>query len=592
MAYQEAQDQEPDVLRFPILTTTLLERPNYSAKFGHVFEGASAALDFFYKFGPREEKMMSQFYFPTQVLTQQRNIESDDNFELKNGLIYFDNISLNDPTLLSLVEGYPKAQEGVSQRFSVRQDIKWNNTGWLRVFMHHLRKQVLLTAASRNARVKAVHFSYPESFGLNQRKQFETDLRWVWGDSGDLSLQLTSESEAARDYVVEGRNQHVIFDIGGGTTEIIAFDNQEPIFQTSFKLAAWQINDYVVNAPTFREKFVEAIERTAKQEVLHGKIVDSLLEKFMIDPQSPRDRDTVLQLWLGLLQQIMDANRSSSGALLAQILNYLRTEAESGDAVQGFFLSNTLLLGGLSYYAGQLLNKASEGNFEEHRTFSLSRVPITMTGNGSRLYNMLTHQEVPFSSVMENLFRCGLPDDCKEGLDVEFKGLFQYQGETAPKTSVALGLLCTEEDQHWEDVPRANIVGEEGYSCGAQEKRTEFDDSLVDFYQMVAERKIHFDPPQKVPEVLDHFLTRLGEELPYGRNGPFEVIPGCKSDWEEDLKTDLYLRAQRHIKNRGYQNASLAEEIVGGSDTKRPLEPLFMTQIAGLLDAVREHYAK
>lgn len=593
VAYQEAQDQEPDVLQLPILTTTLLERPNYNAKFGHVFEGASAALDFFYKFGRGEEEMMSQLYFPTQVLTQQRNIESDDDFELKNGLIYFDNISLNDPTLLSLIKGYPKAQEDVPQRFSVKQDIKWEKTDWLRVFMHHLRKQVLLTAASRNARVEEVHFSYPKSFGLNQRKRFETDLGKVWGDNGDLSPQLTSESEAARDYVVEGRNQHVIFDIGGGTTEIIAFDNQEPVFQTSFKLAARQINDYVVNAPTFREKFVEAIERTAKQEVLEGEIIDSLLEKFTIDPQTPRDRDTVLQLWLGLLQQITDADRSNSGALLAQILNYLRTEAKSGDAVQGFFLSNTLLLGGLSYYAGQLLSKASEGGFEERRTFNLSRVPITMTGNGSRLYNMLTIEEQPFSDIMGNLFRRGLRDDLgDEGL-VRFEGLFSYQGEIAPKVTVALGLLRDSRRRELEDVPVANIVGEEGYPYDTQEGVTEFDSSLVSFYQAVADRDISFEPPREVPENLGRFLTGLGEELPYGRHGQFEVIPDCKDGWSEDLKTDLYRRAVPLIKDRGYENADLAEGIEKEPEDKRPaLEPLFVAQVVGLIEAIREQYAE
>jgi hypothetical protein len=593
VAYQEAEDQEPDILQLPILTTTLLERPNYNAKFEHVFEGASAALDFFYKFGRGEEEMMSQLYFPTQVLTQQRNIASDDNFELKNGLIYFDNISLNDPTLLSLIKGYPKAQEDVPQRFSVKQDIKWEKTDWLRVFMHHLRKQVLLTAASRNAKVEEVHFSYPKSFGLNQRKRFETDLGKVWGDNGDLAPQLTSESEAARDYVVQGRNQHVIFDIGGGTTEIIAFDNQRPVFQTSFKLAAGQINDYVVSAPTFREKFVEAIKRTAKQEVLEGQIIDSLLEKFTIDPQTPRDRDTVLQLWLGLLQQITDADRSNSGALLAQILNYLRTEAERGGAVQGFFLSNALLLGGLSYYSGQLLGEASEGGFEERRTFNLSRVPITMTGNGSRLYNMLTIEEEPFSDIMGNLFRRGLRDDVSDGGFVQFEGLFSYQGEIAPKVTVALGLLRDSGQEELEDVPVANIVGEEGYPYDTSEGVTQFDSSLVSFYQAVADRDISFEPPREVPKNLGRFLTGLGEELPYGRHGQFEVIPDCRDGWTEDLKTDLYRRAVPLIKDRGYENADLAEGIEKEPEDKRPaLEPLFVAQVVGLVEAIREQYAE
>lgn len=591
VAYQEASDQNPKVLRLPVLTTTLLERPNYNARFDHVFEGASAALDFFYKFGRKEQKMMSQLYFPTQLLTQQNNIESDDEFDLTNGLIYFDNISLDDPSLLSLIKGYPQGQSEVPQRFSVKQDIKWQKTDWLRVFMHHLRKQVVLTAARQNARIASLHFSYPKSFGLTKRKRFETDLTKVWENNGNLTPQMSSESEAARDYVVEGNNQHVIFDIGGGTTDIIAFENQEPVFQTSFHLAAGQINDYIVKAPQFRKQFIDAVKNTAKDEVIKGKIADMLLEKFIMDPKEPRDEHTVLQLWLGLLQQITDADRSNSGKLLARILNYLRTEAKAGGPIQGFFLTNALLLCGLAYYAGQLLKAASEGKFEERRTFSMSRVSITLTGNGSRLYNTLNIDEHPFSEVMKRLFHLGLEREENDDL-VRFEGLFKYRDEIAPKVTVALGLLRESRRSKLRDVPVANVVGEEGYPYDTHEGKTVFDSSLVSFYQAVENRDVLLEPPQEAPPNLSRFLNGLGEVLPYGRHGEFEVIPQSKKGWAGTLLSDLYRKAVPHIKDRGYENAKLAKGIEGEPEDKRPaLEPLFIAEVVGLIEAIREQYA-
>jgi hypothetical protein len=595
VAYRDANDEEadPEILQFPVMTTSLLNRPNYNARFGHVFEGASAVLDFFYNFSGDDDELMSQLYFPTQLLTQQQTVESDDVFDIKNGLIYFDNISLADPTLLSLIEGFPQIQEDVPQRFSLKQDIKWDKTDWLRVFMHHLRKQVVLTAAARNARVQDLHFSYPKSFDFQFRNRFEGDLDMVWGEATDEPLTLASESEAARDHVVGGFNQHIIFDIGGGTTDIIAFHEKEPIFQTSFKLAAGQVNEYVLDAPTFRSKFIEAIEQRAKKKVIEGYIEDatgdsSVIEEFQRKASNTKEKGVVLQLWLGLLQRITEVDNSNQSKLLIRILNYLRTEADQQDAIQGFFLSNALLLGGLAYYTGQLLDQAAEGGFGND-PFSLSQVTLTLTGNGSRLYNMLTNPEYPFADVMKQLFRAGAGMH-EDALRVEFDGLFTHNDVPAPKVTVALGLLQNTRQGELRDVPVANIAAEEGYPTPNGE--TSFDTSLVDFYQSVVKKEAKFDPPQQVPPNLDVFLDALGDAMPFGKHGQFKVIPAAHRDWTDELKDDVYSRAVPLIKNRGHDNAILAEDIEGVAEEDRPaLEPLFIAQVVGMMEAIRQEYA-
>jgi hypothetical protein len=590
VAVRNANEEEadPEILDLPVLTTTLLERPNYSAKFGHVFEGASAALDFFYNFSGDDEDLMSQPYFPTQLLTQQEAVESDDAFDIKNGLIYFDNVSLADPTLLSLIRGFPKVQKEVAQRFNLKQDIKWQKTDWLRVFMHHLRKQVVLTAAARNARVSDLHFSYPKSFDFSFQNRFEGDLDMVWGHTIDGELNMSSESEAARDYVVSGYNQHIIFDIGGGTTDIIAFHEQEPIFQTSFRLAAGQVNEYVLDAPAFRKKFIEAIEQRAKKTVLEDQINERLVNTFQQTASSQRDRDVVLQLWLGLLQRITEVDDSNKAKLLIRILNYLRTEAEQQGVIQGFFLTNALLMGGLAYYAGQLLRVAAQGGFDQE-AFRLSEATLSLTGNGSRLYNMLNQTQYPFSEIMKRLFRRGAKQEERD-LMVDFEGIFEHNNTPAPKVTVALGLLRNTRHDELRDVPVANITAEEGYPTPDGE--TDFETSLVDFYQSVFKKKTSFDPPREVPANLRQFLDAMGEAMPYGKHGQFRVIPAAHKRWAEELQTSVYERAVPLIKNRGHDNARQAEDIEGMAEEDRPaLEPLFVAQLVGLMEAIRKEYA-
>lgn len=598
VAHKRAKDAPPEPLSLPVLTTTLLENPNYKAAFGDVCEGGSAALDFPYKFGVRDDDLMSQLYFPTQLLTQQQKVEEDDNFAIENGLIYFDNVGLADPTLLSLIKGFPQIQN-VAQRFSLKQDIKWTRTDWLRVFMHHLRKQIVLTAAAQNASINELYFSYPKSFNYDRRQRFEADMDMVWGDTVTSNIHLASESEAARDDVVDDHNQHVIFDVGGGTTDIIAFDRQEPVFQTSFKLAAGQINEFIQDAPTFRAQFVEAIEQRAKRKVLgmssggeseYADIDPSLVEGFKSRSANPRDGDMTLQMWLGLLQQITDVDSSNDAQLLIRILNYLRTEASEGDAIQGFFLSNLLLMGGLAYFAGQLMKMASEGKLEGD-AFPLSKVTITLTGNGSRLYNMLTDTKYEFSNIMEELFRVGATVE-DDDLPIKFDGLHRYNNVIAPKVSVALGLLKSSDKGELRDVPVANITGEEGYPS-VHDTETTFSSSLVEYYQAIHKNEVRMDPPVEVPDNLERFLDALEDALPYGKHREFKVIPAARKEWSDKLKSSVYRQAVPNIKDRGYENAKLADGIESIPEQDRPaLEPLFVAQIAGLIDAVREQYAQ
>jgi hypothetical protein len=582
LSYKRTADAAPEILNLPVLTTTLAAKPNYDANFGNVFEGASAVLDFFYKFSEDEQELMSQLYFPTQFLTQQSELEDSDAFSLRDGLIYFDNLGMSGRSLTGLVKGFPELREDLIQRFTAKQNIKWENADWLKVFMHHLRKQIVLTAASRNATVAAVHHSYPKAFDLGERDVFESNLKSVWG--GNL-FELASESEAARDHVVDDHNQHVIFDIGGGTTDIIAFHNQEPVFQTSFKLAAGLLNEYVVESHKFRSVFDEKTRGLKKDwyNSLMGKQGDGgLSDLFTGAAQSPNDRDVVQQIWLGLLQELSDSGE------LQDVLSRIRSSSSKGDAVQGFFLSGLLMMGGLSYFAGTLMHAASKGKVGTGNPFELSQVTITLTGNGSRVYNMLDHKAYPFSRIMEALFRCGLSD---KKLPIDFKGLYRHNHQVAPKVTVALGLLGEGIDESIRELPVVDIACEGSYE--GLDGETDYDTPLYELYQAIDRKDIDLRVPRSTPPVMRHFLESLDETLPYGRHGgEFDVVPDARADWCETMQGDLYTHAIPLLTNRIYASAKKTRGMEGVIRHRRPaLEPLFIAQLAALIEAVRRFYA-
>jgi hypothetical protein len=191
---------------------------------------------------------------------------------------------------------------------------------------------------------------------------------------------------------------------------------------------------------------------------------------------------------------------------------------------------------------------------------------------------------------MEKMFLRGA-DVTPGEVPIRFDGLYEYEGEPAPKVTVALGLLRDGADSKLEDVPVANIVGEQGYAEPRGE--TEYDSSLVSYYQAVQKDEVRFDPPQFIPENLERFIDGLDEDLPYGMHGEFEVVPNAKKDWSEQLKDRVYRRAIPRIKDRGYANAELAKGIEKEPENKRPaLEPLFVAEIVGMIDAVRDLYAE
>lgn len=585
--------QEPEILSFPVMTTTLLAQPRYVSD-GDAREGGAALLDFFYRRDHRDEMLTAANYFPTQLLTRQQRIGLNAGFEIQNGLIQFYNVSSGDRIVWSLIESYPEIKtrdstRSLKQSFRSVSDIKWEDDQWLHTFMHHLRKQVVLTAAHRNAKIRQVVFSYPKAFGYGQKESFEDRIDQVWTSVGSKPVLLISESEALRNIAVENRSGSVVFDIGGGTSDLIAFADEAPVFQTSFKLAAGLVNQYVIDSQVFRRDFLS----TFNTVVDSGDGLDSALsEAFKIDHSAigsskSADKSPVLQIWLGMLETL-----SKDETQFNRVFNKLRHDAKIGDAVYGFFITLTILFCGLPYLAGMLMDMASHGRFG--KTVNIREVKLRLAGNGSRLYRLLSGRRHPFEPIMIDLFERGYSIDAPR---VRFSGVEQRDGKEAPKVAVALGLLSGDPTKLGHQVgelpiPVANVLGEEGY-MNVTENPLSPEDNLVSFYQNLHAQPDDFHIPEQAPPRLRAFLNALSDVLPYGQNGDFPVIPSASDSWAEEMITVLYPLSIQCIEDRVLmRNAKMASEMKGGRPGhEQALEPLFVVELAALLDVVREKYA-
>ena len=582
----------PETLPLPVLTTTLLHKPVYGALVSEN-EGASAALDFFYKYTEHDQWLLGTggrdaqpTYFPTQFVTTQEDLKEgvDVPFQLSDGLILFRNGNLSGIEFLQLIQGFATedfdTRENVrplEKRFRLEQDIKWTRQQWLRAFMAHLRRQVVLAAVRENATIHSITFSYPKAFTFRQKARFKNVLKNVWGP--EMVSDLVSESEAVRALLGAPASQSIVYDVGGGTTDVIGFVGMDPTFQTSFKLAAGVIGSYVLASPRVRELLLHAVESGG---VLGGRSggMSGTADLF----RKGTDLQ-ILNAWTGLLQSVEQAD--PSGARFEDLLSHLIPDgAEAADvrAVQGLLLTTVLLFAGGAFYAGRLQRAAAAGALGID-PFTLTRVRFTLTGNGSKLFRLLTPEAGAFDRIMTALFKAGLGD---VQADVQFDGIYRPKdgARIAPKTTVALGMLLAKKGTEAAEIPVANVVGE------ALEGGAPLDD-LGAFYTRIARDGRSFLMPDAAPPELSAFVDALGAALPRGFVGDVPVVPGLAAGWADELRGRLYHASRETVRNRLAQNAAeaAADETADGAGAVTALEPAFIVEIVALIEQIRKEYA-
>ena len=609
--YTVASKRAPVVLRLPVLTTRLLKLPSYQ----DAAEGMAAVLDFFYNFGGtrEEEHLYPLDYFPTQITTQLPEPPAGGQlakFNIRNGLIFFQNISkiaFFTPYIAGLVRGFCQhagsegAQAGgraPTPLFRLETDLKWTNQEWLYVFMHHLRRQIVMTAARENARISRVFASFPKGHTKNDIEQFLGHIKAVWTD---VKVKSFSESEAAQEYLVRagGIDNNYIVDVGAGTSDVLCYVRGTPVYQTSLRLAGKYVDNYVVSSRPFRE----TIRRALGLPNVGGSEIDLSLglersgffEQIAISHAEERLSESQAQgvsSWQGLLHQVDEAvaaDRPGDLAGLRQFHDSLRSpqllkasDEQGEDAIRGFYLTLTLLYSGLSYLGG-LMQRFLPA---EERSGTMT---ITLLGNGAKYYQFLNTPDSGMDEVLAALFKAAAnpPDRDESVSQVSFLGIIDGEKDS-PKSAVAKGMLMPEKDGNRSVGPPVRNLVLENVALG-EETSVDAGDSLSIFYQKLVDTK-KLEVGESDSLFVD-FLTTLGSLLPKGERNEYTVIPAADRNWESKLigyvKSSTFKSA---VKDRliSYAKDHASDLHDDGGKSAVALDPVFIIELATLLDRIKQ----
>jgi hypothetical protein len=575
---------QPREVRFEMQTATLHTVPTYedvaeAEKANLDTEGAAAALDFTYNY-MNEPFVADGAYFPTQLTTRLGDgaVPVDNAFHVSNGLIFPRNL-IDNKDILALLRGYPPPRMPDHRPFRLVPDPKWKHREYRKTFLWHLYKMVVYHAARNGARIAGAAFSFPRAFTKNDVDRFRNELLSVFHNHGQIdraSIEIMTESDAVHQWMANQPPNYepLVFDVGGGTCDILGvFQNQR--FQASYELAARFVNQYFTASPRLEKALLDAIVRvvplapagTPKGNAQRSqrRLLADLIQAAHSGVEQAADyREQAFFRMLGMLD---DAHYPGVVNALQQVAVGAQNQAD-GKAIKGFFYTLTLLYCGLVYQAGKLMRQ--EG-------IMAANIGVLFIGNGSRFYQFLENQAVPFSKVIQGVFASAR----EQNPDIRFA--LQPEG----KTLVAKGLLI---DQQGRAPVRPRVVPD---AASHQ--------SLLELAG-----KVNPEPPMEpnFPE-LEAFMDALNRQLPGGTLDGSMVIPNAEGNLADEMK-GLYryivnavhgneVRRARSLKDDMDQVARL--EPINQSaaapfrDSANASEPQFITRLKCLLDFIRERYA-
>ena len=368
-----------------------------------------------------------------------------------------------------------------SQRFKptndwMETDLKWDNFVPNRLFLEHLALHISAIAVSKGIREIQWALSYPSAFSRGDCKRYirtwqdltanlekRTGIKQICPDQGDLDYFRT-ESLAVAQYFADREEYDLVrstcIDMGGGTSDISIWENNQLVHQCSVRLAGRQLISqfFEVNTDFLCKSFEENPEdwKGLKQDRFYAKL-DVLLR---------HKGDT----WLR-----------------DRIRNF-----DKDPEFQGLIRLIALGTAGLYYYVGILLKVLhAEGKFSAEEI-----TPTYVGGNGSRLLNWLDNSGTfDRNSEVNDLFSYML----SRGSDFEDTEELTRLSQK-PKDEVACGLVLS--DTSLKGLKKRQkdplIAGEVCEINGEQieyDSRLEWGDTIRDF---------------EIPN-LDHLFTFIDE---------------------------------------------------------------------------------
>jgi hypothetical protein len=300
----------------------------------------------------------------------------------------------------------------------IETDLKWKNYNPNKLFLKHLALHVSAVAAKEGVQQIQWCISYPTAFSrrdknryaktwqdLTEELQAQTGIKHICPQSDDVGLFKT-ESLAIAQYFADQEKHDLIrttcIDMGGGTSDISVWYNNELIHQCSVLLAGRHLlSDFLELNPNFFSQLFE--------------------------------------------QNLTDWDRLTKDKFSAKLDVFLRLEsenwlknkrdfAEDDPKFQGLLQLMAIGMGGLYYYVGTIL-----GVLEQEKKYQSREItPVYIGGNGSRLLNWLAERGkfLPSSEVSDLLSQM-----LTKGSGFEDRILEKTRLSQRPKDEVACGLV-------------------------------------------------------------------------------------------------------------------------------------------------------
>lgn len=282
----------------------------------------------------------------------------------------------------------------------IHTDLKWSTIPddkkraemYIECLLIMLRNKVLLNNGDLS-RTEIVWF-YPASMTRNRFEKFKKQ----WKDSFQELFHapagnIIEMSESIAPYYFHerkgARSTVVSIDIGGGTTDVLVLDNDDPKFLTSFRFAANSVfgdgYSYDADSNGFVQKYSEEIRHLLEENHLTGLmgVLQSLLEK--------KKSSDIIAFFFSLTTNKEVKNVIDFGGMLS-------------DDKKGKYAV-------ILFYAAIIYHIAS---MMKAKGFSMPRC-ITFSGNGSKLLNILSASDSTLERftklIFEKLYGTAYPSD-------------------------------------------------------------------------------------------------------------------------------------------------------------------------------------
>ena len=575
----------------PSSTTTTFLKGFTPAARDRSHEGYAADFDFFPIGSGNEARLFGGSFFPTQLAS--RNLfQADDYvaiqdnaFNPQRALVCFESVSdffLKGTTKVNSVANYVSElnrEEAFVPSVHLKDRLKWDaenstDTDFFkklrRIFLQHLRLQLIHSTAKSGAWIANVRASYPRAFTNSQKGFFKIALSGIWKPNGAIvpTLEIYTESCAAAAYLATEQNiDHFLIDIGGGTTDICVFSDNQMKLESSVRIAADVVDRYFLAAGSkiLREKLVEAY-CNCDEDSKNNDLKTALKYSFPEATSSDRDFEGAM-VPRGLFYTLLGLSKAM-GPDKENLFYQSLSEAVvfKNKAVEQFYTTLAVFYGGLAYFSGLML----KSKVNEHQMDG-RRVQISFGGNGANhLSWLLIENEKPVDTFIQKMFRAGSGLADKVDITVDIL--------RDPKASVALGLNSIVQN----DVATA---GATVYDRVDGNWNNEDCVNLLNLYS----KPNPIDGWEFEKSEIFGFLKALAAATPEGKIGSKKITSHLNNSWINSLVADD--KTNNNLKQAvSHRLSSCKTTFKSDIELKDPglaLEPLLIAELSGLLSILR-----